>query len=146
MLLAADHFIHDYPSHSEEASFTLNSRFLAFFRDFDKHVGYVTNLTGLVNVNLLTQENVSCLNTSLIILMLNRKRNKLKEILKKILQRRETLYGMSSRGNDSGSAMLENLRTLLQFWQEHYLHKDKDCTQLEKSSRIPFDYWKSKMF
>ena len=29
------------------------------------------------------------------------------------------------------------------FRQEHYLHKDKDCTQLEKSSRIPFDYWKS---
>ena len=116
MLLAADHFIHDYPSHSEEASFTLNSRFLAFFRDFDKHVGYVTNLTGLVNVNLLTQENVSCLNTSLIILMLNRKRNKLKEILKKILQRRETPYGMPSGRNDSGRGMLENLRKLLQFW------------------------------
>ena len=23
------------------------------------------------------------------------------------------------------------------------MHKDKDCTQLEKSSRIPFEYWKS---
>ena len=39
--------------------------------------------------------------------------------------------------------MLENLRKLLKFWQVHYLHKDKDCTQLEKSSRIPFEYWKS---
>ena len=27
--------------------------------------------------------------------------------------------------------------------QEHYLHKDKDCTQLEKSSQIAFHYWKS---
>ena len=116
MLLAADHFIHDYPSHSEEASFTLNSRLLAFFRDFDKHVGYVTNLTGLVNVNLLTQENVSCLNTSLVILMLNRKRNKLKEVIKEISQRREPPYGMSIRANDSGKGMLENLCKLLRFW------------------------------
>ena len=115
MLLAADHFIHDYPSDSEAASFTLNSRLLAFFRDFDKHVGYVISLTGLVNVNLLTQENVSCLNTSLVILMLNRKRDKLKEVLKEISQR-EPPYGMSIRGNDSGSGMLENLRKLLRFW------------------------------
>ncbi len=28
------------------------------------------------------------------------------------------------------------------FWQDHYLHKDKDCSALEKSSRVPFDYWK----
>ena len=86
MVLAADHFIYDYPSDSDAASFTFNSRLLAFFRDFDKHVGYVISLIGLVNVNLLTQENVSCLNTSLVILMLNRKRDKLKEVLKEISQ------------------------------------------------------------
>lgn len=28
------------------------------------------------------------------------------------------------------------------FRQDHYLHKDKDCTQLDKSSRIPFAYWR----
>ncbi len=29
------------------------------------------------------------------------------------------------------------------FWQDHYLHKDKDCSALEKSSRISFEYWKT---
>lgn len=42
-----------------------------------------------------------------------------------------------------GSPLLTNLLSLLKFWQEHYLHKDKDCTTLEKSSLIPFSYWKS---
>ena len=42
-----------------------------------------------------------------------------------------------------GNSLLANMRSLLQFWQEHYLHKDKDCSTLEKSSLIPFSFWKS---
>ena len=42
-----------------------------------------------------------------------------------------------------GNSLLSNLRCLLKFWQEHYLHKDKDCSTLEKSSLIPFSFWKS---
>ena len=42
-----------------------------------------------------------------------------------------------------GNSLLTNMRSLLVFWQEHYLHKDKDCSTLEKSSLIPFSYWKS---
>lgn len=30
------------------------------------------------------------------------------------------------------SSLLQNLLELLHFWQEHYLHKDKDCSALEK--------------
>ena len=59
--------MNDYPSDNEVSKFTNSSRLFAFFRDFDKHISYVINLIGLVNVNLLTQENVSCLNTSLVI-------------------------------------------------------------------------------
>ena len=142
MVLAADQFVNDYSSESDASHFALNSRIFAFFRDFDKHVNFVISLIGLVNVNVLTQENVSCLNTSLVILMLNRKRDNLAEILKEISQEKGT-YGMIATGHESGKGMLENLRKLLKFWQVHYLHKDKDCTQLEKSSRIPFEYWKS---
>jgi len=83
--------------------------------------------------------------TSLVILMLNRKRGKLDNMLKAISERKDS-FGMSvdvSSDRGPGKRMLENLKTLLIFWQEHYLNKDKDCTQLEKSSRIPFEFWKS---
>ena len=118
MVLAADHFMNEYPSGSAVLKSTADSRFFAFFRDFDKHVSYVVSLIGLVNVNLLTQENVSCLNTSLVILMLNRKRGKLGELLKVISQRKDFEYGISnvSEGHEPGKRMLENLRTLLMFW------------------------------
>ena len=112
MVLAADHFMNDYPSDNEVSKFTSSSRLFAFFRDFDKHISYVINLIGLVNVNLLTQENVSCLNTSLVILMLNRKRGKLEDVLVVISQRKES-FGISA---GPGKRILENLRTLLMFW------------------------------
>lgn len=31
---------------------------------------------------------------------------------------------------------------LLMFWRTHYLTRNKDCRQLEKSSSIVFDNWK----
>ena len=124
MVLAADHFLNDYPvsGKQEMEKFTNNSRFFAFFRDFDKHVGYVIKLIGLVNVNLLTQENVSCLNTSLVILMINRKRGRLEDIIRAISQRNDTNHSYdnideaSAHNAASGKRMLENLRTLLVFW------------------------------
>ena len=124
MVLAADHFLNDYPvsGKQEMEKFTNNSRFFAFFRDFDKHVGYVIKLIGLVNVNLLTQENVSCLNTSLVILMINRKRGRLEDIIRAISQRNDTSHSYdnideaSANNATSGKRMLENLRTLLVFW------------------------------
>ncbi len=36
------------------------------FRDFDKQVKFVMNLVSILKVTDLTQENVSCLNTSLV--------------------------------------------------------------------------------
>ena len=113
MVLAADHFINDYPDDNEVSKFASSSRLFAFFRDFDKHISYVINLIELVNVDLLTQENVSCLNTSLVILMLNRKRGKLEDVLVVISQRKYSLKRVSAK---SGKQILENLRTLLLFW------------------------------
>ena len=118
MVLAADHFLNDYPNDIEVSKLTNSSRLFAFFRDFDKHLTYVVNLISLVNVNQLTQENVSCLNTSLVILMLNRKRGKLDNMLKAISERKDS-FGMSvdvSSDRGPGKRMLENLKTLLIFW------------------------------
>lgn len=60
-----------------------------------------------------------------------------------LARRDERLPRMLNSLVEFGNPLLKNLRSLLVFWQEHYLHKDKDCTTLEKSSLIPFSYWKS---
>ncbi len=72
---------------------------------------------------LLSQENVSCLNTSLVILMLARRRDKLPFYLNAL---REKEYSEKYPG-----CLLNNFHNLLRFWQHHYLNKDKDSTCLE---------------
>jgi len=52
-------------------------------------------------------------------------------------------YGEDPSGFRAGKSLLMNLKKLLEFWQEHYLHKDKDCSTLEKSSLIAFAFWKA---
>jgi len=135
MVLACDHFI----SHGgEQAAFAHSSRLIKNFREFDKHVSFVVQLVGMLHVTELTQENVSCLNTSLVILMLSARQSRLPEMLSSLLD-----YGDQDPGGfRAGKSLLRNLKALLVFWQEHYLHKDKDCSTLEKSSLIPFTFWK----
>ncbi|CAN8017405.1 unnamed protein product [Ixodes persulcatus] len=90
---------------------------------------YLRKLVSLVNVSSLTQENVSCVNTALVLLMFAEQRGQLSDYL-------------AALGAPSGG-LLPNLLDLLHFWQDHYLHKDKDCSALEKSSRISFSRWKA---
>jgi hypothetical protein len=69
---------------------------------------------------------VSCLNTSLVVLMLARRRDKLAFCLNAL---REEEYAGKYPGR-----LLNNLHNLLCFWQCHYLNKDKDSTCLENVS------------
>lgn len=72
----------------------------------------------------LFQENVSCLNTTIIFLMFAERKGNL------------PIYLHDLRAEEQEQCrpgfLLQNLRELLLFWQEHYLHKEKDCTALEK--------------
>jgi len=135
MVLACDHFLQ---AGGEMADFASNSRLMKHFREFDKHVQFVVQLVSILNVTDLTQENVSCLNTSLVILMLAARQGRLPDIIIALLD-----YGEDPSGYRAGKTLLRNLKSLLVFWQEHYLHKDKDCSTLEKSSLIPFTFWKA---
>ena len=119
------------------AEFVTTSRLMKNFREFDKHVQFVVQLVSILDVKDLTQENVSCLNTSLVIIMLAARQGRLPDIITKLLD-----YGEDPGGFRAGKSLLKNLKLLLVFWQEHYLHKDKDCSTLEKSSLIPFTFWK----
>lgn len=79
-----------------------------------------------VHLPLALQENVSCLNTSLVILMLARRKERLPLYLR-LLQRME-------HSKKYPGFLLNNFHNLLRFWQQHYLHKDKDSTCLENVS------------
>ena len=63
MVLAAAHFI---AAGGETEEFTRQSRLMKHFREFEKHVKFVAHLVSILEVAELTQENVSCLNTSLV--------------------------------------------------------------------------------
>lgn len=109
-------------------------RLLSYMAQVENRLSFLFRLVNIINVQTLTQENVSCLNTSLVILMLARRRGKLPFYLSAL---REKEYAEKYPG-----CLLNNFHNLLRFWQHHYLNKDKDSTCLENSSCIPFTYWK----
>ncbi|KAL2091324.1 hypothetical protein ACEWY4_013587 [Coilia grayii] len=107
---------------------------LSYMARVENRLSFLFRLVNIINVQTLTQENVSCLNTSLVILMLARRRAKLPFYLSAL---REKEYAEKYPG-----CLLNNFHHLLRFWQHHYLNKDKDSTCLENSSCIPFSFWK----
>ncbi|TSM04885.1 Short transient receptor potential channel 4-associated protein [Bagarius yarrelli] len=111
-------------------------RLLSYMAQVENRLSFLFRLINIINVQTLTQarENVSCLNTSLVVLMLARWRGKLPFYLRAL---KEKEYAEKYPG-----CLLNNFHHLLCFWQHHYLNKDKDSTCLENSSCIPFTYWK----
>ncbi|KAL8560898.1 hypothetical protein ACOMHN_059082 [Nucella lapillus] len=113
------------------------SRLIAYISDFKRQLDYLYKLITNISVQNLTQENVSCLNTTLVFLMFANKKDQLPRYLQALRDEKENMADVTGSGS-----ILQNFRDLLVFWQDHYLHKDKDCSALEKSSRISFSYWK----
>ncbi|KAL7985473.1 hypothetical protein Chor_004043 [Crotalus horridus] len=107
---------------------------LSYMSQMSMRMSFLFRLINIIHVQTLTQENVSCLNTSLVILMLARRKDKLPFYLR-------TLQEMEYTKKYPGF-ILNNFHSLLRFWQQHYLNKDKDSTCLENSSCISFSYWK----
>ncbi|BFZ19838.1 hypothetical protein BsWGS_22876 [Bradybaena similaris] len=115
------------------------SKLVNYIGNFTRQLDYLYRLINIISVQNLTQENVSCLNTTLVFLMFANKRNQLPLYLQALGEKQD-----EALDNVSGSSsILQNFRDLLIFWQDHYLHKDKDCSALEKSSKIDFAYWKT---
>uniref|UniRef100_UPI00358EE955 short transient receptor potential channel 4-associated protein isoform X2 n=1 Tax=Myxine glutinosa TaxID=7769 RepID=UPI00358EE955 len=109
-------------------------RLLTFMASIDNQLSFLIRLIGIVRVEILTQENVSCLNTSLVFLMLASRKGELPVYLNAL---REKEYAQNKPGY-----ILGNFHSLLRFWKSHYLSKDKDSTSLENSSSICFEHWK----
>ena len=102
-------------------------------RKWEQRVYLMYKLITSVSVESLTQENVSCLNTTLIFLMFAHNHGQLDKYLQAFVTEEEA--------QDHPGLILSNLRDLLFFWKSHYLRRGKDCSQLEQSSSITFDKW-----
>lgn len=121
-------------------------------------------MMNIININNLSQENISCLNTTLIVLMIANRRNLLPKYLRAIKSKsiemmlasdfihvnRESSSSHRQRNASTSQSpasnhpidLIANFKDLLIFWQTHYLQKDKDCAGLEQNSKIEFSYWK----
>lgn len=135
LVLSLEHLTEEDTTYREYAK--KDNKLLMYIGDFSKQLDYLYKLIKIINVENLTQENVSCLNTTLVFLMFANRKGQLPKYLQALRDEKEDMMDVSGSAN-----LLRNFRDLLTFWQDHYLHKDKDCSALEKSSRISFEYWK----
>ncbi|XP_032219166.1 short transient receptor potential channel 4-associated protein isoform X2 [Nematostella vectensis] len=109
-------------------------RLSALINDWEQRMYLLYKLINSITVTTLTQENVSCLNTTLVFLMFAYKQGHLPMYLSAFV-REEKLH-------KNPGFIMKNLRRLLEFWKTHYLRRGKDCSALEQSSCISFDRWK----
>ncbi|XP_063951103.1 short transient receptor potential channel 4-associated protein-like [Lytechinus pictus] len=132
LALTIEHFEKEQP---ENYDWGIQScRLLQFISKRENRLTFLYKLINIIHVEILTQENVSCLNTTIIFLMFA---DRIGELSRYLTDLRKEEQKQCRPG-----FLLQNFRELLFFWQEHYLHKDKDCSALEKSSCISFSKWK----
>ncbi|XP_053402088.1 short transient receptor potential channel 4-associated protein-like isoform X2 [Mercenaria mercenaria] len=111
-----------------------DSRLLMYIGDFSRQLDYLYKLITIIDVQNLTQENVSCLNTTLVFLMFANRKHQLGRYLQALKDEKEGMLEVN------GSVQfMTNFRDLLLFWQDHYLHKDKDCSALEKREELKYE-------
>ncbi|XP_022103399.1 short transient receptor potential channel 4-associated protein-like [Acanthaster planci] len=131
LILTLDHFQREQPDNYEYAM--RSCRLLQFIRKREMRIRFLIKLINTVHVEILTQENVSCLNTTIIFLMFAERSCELPQYLSELRDEEQSQL--------KPGFLLQNFRELVFFWRDHYLHKDKDSSQLEKSSCIPFEKW-----
>ncbi|KAJ7337109.1 Short transient receptor putative channel 4-associated protein [Desmophyllum pertusum] len=102
--------------------------------NWEQMIFLLYKLINSITVGTLTQENVSCLNTTLVFLMFAHRHGRLPAYL--------TAFVREEKIQKNPGFILANLRLLLEFWKTHYLKRGKDCSALEQSSCISFDHWK----
>nr|CAB3267281.1 short transient receptor potential channel 4-associated protein-like [Phallusia mammillata] len=108
-----------------------SSRLLNHFSKMQVCVEVAARMLSLLTVSTLSQENVSCLNTSLLVFIMANRIGELPKYLKAFSE------------SSDGSEILCNFIELLEFWQVHYTlpMKKTDCRSLEMSSGVKFVEW-----
>lgn len=130
LVLSQEHFLSSPLADFTAGAFKLGS----LISNWEQMIFLLYKLINSITVGTLTQENVSCLNTTLVFLMFAHRHGKLPAYLMAFV-REENIQ-------KNPGFILTNLRLLLEFWKTHYLKRGKDCSALEQSSCISFDHWK----
>nr|XP_026695649.1 short transient receptor potential channel 4-associated protein-like isoform X1 [Ciona intestinalis] len=119
-------------SQTENKEVLVTNRLLEYYTNHKRRIQVIARLVTLLDVSTLSQETVSCLNTSLLLLIMAHRNNRLASYL-------QCLYGVYE------PAVLENLYSLLQFWIVHYSlpFKKNDRKSLEFGSLTQFSEWES---
>ena len=115
---------------SKEEFFSENSKICKYIKG--KIYDLFLKLITIIKLEQITQTNISCINTALIILIVHYlEDNNLAGFLKSFrkIKGKEGLIG------------LDNFKSLLKMWKMFYNYKPKDSTSLFYSSNIDFNIW-----
>uniref|UniRef100_H2ZFZ2 Uncharacterized protein n=1 Tax=Ciona savignyi TaxID=51511 RepID=H2ZFZ2_CIOSA len=127
-LILTVHNIHT--NDPDQTELLMTNRLFKHYCSHEQRIQVVARLIGILDVSSLSQETVSCLNTSLLLLIIAHRNGKLASYL-------QCLFGVYE------PSVLENLHNLLQFWLVHYNlpFKENDRKCLEQSSLTNFPEW-----
>ena len=110
-----------------------------FVADLGNRMNLLRDLLRAISVDEVNQENICCLNTTLMLLYHLQGTGHLAVALKR-LQKSSSGGG---GGSNNESFLLLRLRDLLRFWRVYYGAHDKDRNLLEQSSRIKMPKWQA---
>ncbi|XP_067946423.1 short transient receptor potential channel 4-associated protein-like [Watersipora subatra] len=133
VILSFNFFSFERTMHADYAK--TKNYLLSYVGTFQQQMVYLRKLISIITAKSVSQENVGCLNTALVLLICSHKSTSMLPYLEALKNEQMT------RGTECGSPVLANFRELLLFWQKHYSSRKKQCIALEKSSRIPFSEW-----
>ncbi|XP_076823159.1 short transient receptor potential channel 4-associated protein-like isoform X1 [Clavelina lepadiformis] len=130
-IVLTSHYLAKNKASCPDAQAGWESRLLKHFSQRTQLTKVAAELIKLLTVPTLSQENVSCLNTCLLILIFAHQDQEIHEYLAALSEMVD------------GEFLLTNLRSLLKFWRGHYTlyNKDMDRSNLETSTGVKFEEW-----
>ncbi len=107
-------------------------------------------LMGTISIHNINHENICCLNTAIVIVVLAHRRDQLSTLLENcrfLLQRHHIPAPaledkkVTAEFHSNEINLFSNFRKLLWYWREYYLRRGRDRLSLEFSSHLPFKLW-----
>ena len=89
------------------------------------------SLISIVKINDINQTNISCINSGLLIFIIEYMKNNLGNFL----------TGLRKKYKDEVIPAFENFKKLLKMWKDFYNYRPKDSASLQNSTTIPFNIW-----
>jgi len=139
LLLSFERFDFQYKNQqkiSEEnlLNFNENSKMYRRFSKEDKNSFLL--VVDSVNANFISQDNICCINTILIMTIFADQRGELKEYINSLTTRED-------KTTDQIKQLLENFDEVLAIWNRYYMSKAKDSFSLQYTSSLPFSYFQT---